>query len=80
MTADLKVVSELAAIATLSTILWWWSSAYDRAFLSVERGDTRDSVIARMGPPTETRRCAKNLWWDLDYLGENRGECVDAFF
>jgi hypothetical protein len=49
-----------------------------RAFAKIEKGATRQTVISKLGKPTVTRPCGKNLWWGGDgaYLGHNDGVCV----
>lgn len=52
---------------------------YARVFATIERSDTVETVLGKMGRPARVNTRVPYLWWDEKYLGPNQGECLQEF-
>jgi hypothetical protein len=52
----------------------------EQHYNQVEKGQSKESVEARLGKPAEIKRCTENIWWDAQFLKKNKGECQEEFW
>jgi len=46
----------------------------------IKIGDSKISVIQRLGEPNKITKCGKNLWWNTKFLGEDKNHICQYLF
>lgn len=69
----------IALLAAYPVYYFYREHKVDGLFLELTKEMSKADVLSELGPPDSTEQCGKWLWWggDGNYLGENKGKCVE---
>jgi hypothetical protein len=68
-------------LLTISLIVGYCTNSYfdnrtGEIYQAIKINSSEEVVLEMLGDPDIVRPCGDNLWWDLEYIGKNEGDCI----
>ncbi len=64
----------------ICTFLFGCTDKKDTIIKNIKIGESKDSILKKLGKPDKSTVCDGNLWWGTKYLGKDVNKTCKSYF